>query len=1157
MIKTNTAIGRLSKLFVLLTLAVGVILVIRIPNRVQAATGVNEQINYQGRLLTSTGAVVPDGTYNMEFQIIQDGDGCNPTSGTPPCGGTVEWTETRTGSDKVTVKNGYFSVYLGSVTPFSTSVDWNQDTLWLSINIGGTGSPSWDGEMEPFNRLSSTPYALNSKSLGGLLASNFVQLAQGSQVDASTASSIYINKTGASGNILELEKNGSDVLVLDNSGGLSIAGTQTITSASATAFVVGANGGTNPAFKIDASTASSATGISITSKAAAAGVNLSAISSGTNEALSIDAKGSGALNLGNTSTGDILLGGGSGSTGCTVTNSTGAFACTSTLGGSNFSGSSSGTNTGDQTSVSGNAGTATALQTPRTINGVSFDGTANITVTAAAGTLTGATLASGVTASSLTSVGTLTGLSISGTQTITSASATAFVVGANGGTNPAIQIDASTASSATGLKIKSAAAAGGIALSAISSGTDEALSLDAKGAGALNLGNNSTGNILIGGGSGSTGCTVTNSTGAFACTAGLSGTTGTFTSAIAANGGITFDNSTDTVGAFTASGTIDLNNNILTNIGNSGTDFIASTGALTLAGVLTANGGVTVAGGQNLTMSSGSGTFAQTFTGTTTDASTLSTASLTTGSALVINGPTSTGVTDHFVKITTDVGSAASVLNINPDFSGSAVTGYGIYNIGTDSTTNANLDYGYYGTLTLTGNAAKAISGIYQGASTSSTTADTMALINVDSTVTGIITTGTRTIYGVLSQPTAGAESTGGITNVYGGYFKPSADVGAGGTVNSYGLYVANGTYDTDGTSTNTGLYVETPSGADNNYAAIFAGGNVGIGITAPTTKLYVDAGATSTIGLTVNGRIQVNGVAGASATTVCRDGSGVLSTCSSSRAYKKDITYLTDDDYEKFLNDVLNTNVATFYYPDDSNKNTRLGIIAEESPAFLQYTDELGMTNIDFYSYQGGYTWASIHALNAKIEKNGQLILENSEGLEMLEQRVAQLEDNSSDTSGDNSQASQLGDVEMNSASVALDLNVAGIINANGGIVVNGQAQFNGASIFDQLVTFNGPINFNGDSEFAGRATFNDDNGGFALIKTGQTEVRVTFNRPFTTKPVVTLNVNDGQFVDYAYKDLDNTGFTIVLKDPAAADTNFSWSALSIKNARLIESQN
>jgi hypothetical protein len=48
-----------------------------------------------------------------------------------------------------------------------------------------------------------------------------------------------------------------------------------------------------------------------------------------------------------------------------------------------------GTNTGDQTTITGNAGTATKLASPRTINGVAFDGTANITVTADAGTLTG------------------------------------------------------------------------------------------------------------------------------------------------------------------------------------------------------------------------------------------------------------------------------------------------------------------------------------------------------------------------------------------------------------------------------------------------------------------------------------------------------------------------------------------------------------------------------------------------------------------------------------------------------------------------------------------------------------------------------------------------------------------------------------------------
>jgi hypothetical protein len=66
-------------------------------------------------------------------------------------------------------------------------------------------------------------------------------------------------------------------------------------------------------------------------------------------------------------------------------------------------------------STAANATTATTLATARNINGVSFNGSADITVTAAASTLSGSTLASGVTASSLTSVGTLTALAMGGT----------------------------------------------------------------------------------------------------------------------------------------------------------------------------------------------------------------------------------------------------------------------------------------------------------------------------------------------------------------------------------------------------------------------------------------------------------------------------------------------------------------------------------------------------------------------------------------------------------------------------------------------------------------------------------------------------------------------------------------------------------------------
>jgi Chaperone of endosialidase len=92
--------------------------------------------------------------------------------------------------------------------------------------------------------------------------------------------------------------------------------------------------------------------------------------------------------------------------------------------------------TGTTTTISGNAATATKLQTARTINGVSFDGTANITVTAAAGTLTGATLAAGVTASSLTSVGTLAGLAVGGQITaVSGATGTPSAIFTTGGPN--------------------------------------------------------------------------------------------------------------------------------------------------------------------------------------------------------------------------------------------------------------------------------------------------------------------------------------------------------------------------------------------------------------------------------------------------------------------------------------------------------------------------------------------------------------------------------------------------------------------------------------------------------------------------------------------------------------------------------------------------
>lgn len=194
-----------------------------------AAPGINSTLNFQARLQTASGAVVPDGYYNIQFKIYQDGAG---TAENNP-GGTLKWTETyinNGGTSGVSVKNGYLSVSLGENNPFGTSVDWNQDTLWLSMNIAGSatncttfnsGSCASDGEMLPMKRLTSTPYALNSGQLGGKTAGNFVQLSQGVQEDAANnTSSIHINKTGTDGEFVKFQNAGVDALTINKDGNI-------------------------------------------------------------------------------------------------------------------------------------------------------------------------------------------------------------------------------------------------------------------------------------------------------------------------------------------------------------------------------------------------------------------------------------------------------------------------------------------------------------------------------------------------------------------------------------------------------------------------------------------------------------------------------------------------------------------------------------------------------------------------------------------------------------------------------------------------------------------------------------------------------------------------------------------------------------------------
>lgn len=143
------------------------------PRSVEAAT--NQTINFQARLLSATGSVVADGTYNVEFKLYATDSG-----------GTALWTETRINTDRVRVVNGYLTVNLGSVTTFPTTINWDQE-LWMTMNIGGlTGSPSWDGEMSPRLKLTSVPFAKRSGELAGGTGANTTRLTTGTPSGTNT-----------------------------------------------------------------------------------------------------------------------------------------------------------------------------------------------------------------------------------------------------------------------------------------------------------------------------------------------------------------------------------------------------------------------------------------------------------------------------------------------------------------------------------------------------------------------------------------------------------------------------------------------------------------------------------------------------------------------------------------------------------------------------------------------------------------------------------------------------------------------------------------------------------------------------------------------------------------------------------------------------------
>ncbi|MCE9643622.1 MAG: hypothetical protein K8Q97_04925, partial [Candidatus Andersenbacteria bacterium] len=197
-----------------------------------AATGLNKQVNFQGKVVNSDGTNVADGSYSFTFSLYSVSSA-----------GTAIWTETKS----LTVTDGIFRTDLGDTTSLPGSVDFNTDNIYLGINFNS------DGEMSPRVRLDAVPQAFNADAVDGI---DGASLLRSDTSDSFTSGTLTFNDSTVlalgTGNDLQLTHNGTDSSITSATGNLTINNTNATgvtiaklgTGTSATSFQVQNSSGT-------------------------------------------------------------------------------------------------------------------------------------------------------------------------------------------------------------------------------------------------------------------------------------------------------------------------------------------------------------------------------------------------------------------------------------------------------------------------------------------------------------------------------------------------------------------------------------------------------------------------------------------------------------------------------------------------------------------------------------------------------------------------------------------------------------------------------------------------------------------------------------------------------------------------------------------------
>jgi hypothetical protein len=169
-------------------------------NQSYALPGINETLTFQAKVTNSDGTNTNancGSSCNFRYRIFS-----------VPTGGTHLWQEVQTG---VNLYDGILSTNLGSINPFGTSIDWNDDSLYLELAmdanaIGGDG-PDSDGYEEVFDspriRLTSVPYAFNSKFIGGYDSDDLLKSRESDSFEGNNDQTLSIVSDLSTGNRLD------------------------------------------------------------------------------------------------------------------------------------------------------------------------------------------------------------------------------------------------------------------------------------------------------------------------------------------------------------------------------------------------------------------------------------------------------------------------------------------------------------------------------------------------------------------------------------------------------------------------------------------------------------------------------------------------------------------------------------------------------------------------------------------------------------------------------------------------------------------------------------------------------------------------------------------------------------------------------------------